>query len=213
MNRKRIMAGMGIPVLVMSLFFFAFDIWGLLTITGRMTGGGSIFLDGNPQTGDPDLVDGFPAPDGTRITHSFQLHCALTDEQGNPIINPPNNLQVNVHLPDGLDHRFHLEELTSGECLRDESNLERPAPPKNSENYWYDGAGTGRYDGVAGFCADWIFTDEGEPGTDDRIVSLRIWTGPDCVNGTGATFVLSIFGPGHVLTFGNHQAHRATGSQ
>ena len=166
MNRKRVVAGVGFPVLVMSLFFFASDFWGTNTFTGRMTGGGSIFLDAQS-----DLIDGFAAPSGARITHGFQLHCGGADNDPQNIV-PPNNLQINVHLPDGRDHRFHLDELTNAECMRD-PNIS-PAPPKSSENYWYDGAGMGRYDGVAGFCADWIFTDEGEPGTNDRIVSLRI---------------------------------------
>jgi hypothetical protein len=59
-------------------------------------------------------------------------------------------------------------------------------------------------DGETGFCADWIFTDEGEPGTNDRIELLRIW-----VCGTDDLFFFSIlFDAGHPLAFGNHQAHR-----
>jgi hypothetical protein len=202
MNKMRMPAGIGTPVLLMSLFFFVSDSWGQNSFTGRMTGGGSIFLDTQI-----DLVDGLPAPSGTRIAHGFQLHCGATNDPQNIV--PPNNLELSVHLPDGQDHRFHLDELTNAICLMD-SNIS-PGPPKNSLIYWYNGSGTGRYDGVAGYCADWVFTDEGEPGTDDRIVSLRIWS--DCAAGTGFVLTVGPYDPlgGRKLTYGNHQALPAKG--
>jgi len=202
MNRKIMAAGIGVPVLLVSLLVLVSEIFGE-TFTGRMTGGGSIFLEAT------DIVSGLSDPSGTQITHAFQLHCggAYNDPQN---IIPPNNLDINIQLPDGRNHRFHLDKLTNAECMRDPDF--NPAPPKNSKNFWYNGAGTGRYDGVAGYRADWIFTDEGEPGTKDRIVSLRIWLdGLD-----GEEYVLSIPGyydpeGGRTLTYGNHQAHEATG--
>jgi hypothetical protein len=119
MNEKIKAAGMGIPVLLMSLFFFVSDIWGQNSFTGRMTGGASIFLDTQN-----DLVDGGLAPSGTQITHGFQLHCGAINDPHN--ITPPDNLEVYIHMPDGRDHRFHLDETAI--CLMD-SNIS-PAPPK-----------------------------------------------------------------------------------
>ena len=56
-------------------------------LTGRMTGGGSVFDD-----------------EGTRYTHGFELHCADGAE--------PNNLEINW----GRGNRFHLTDLTSALC-------------------------------------------------------------------------------------------------
>lgn len=148
---------------------------------GRMTGGGSVFTD----------EDDFFVPAGTRITHGFQLHCDTTLT--------PNNLQVDIHLPDGGGSRFHLEELMVALCWND--SAVEPQPPSAPFDHYF-GFGVGRLDGEAGFCADWIFTDEGEPGTEDRIALLRIW---DCE--TEEFFLSILLEPGHALTFGNHQAH------
>ena len=62
----------------------------IVTPTGRMTGGGSVFT-----------------VDGMRVTHGFELHC-------NPDIDP-NNLQVNF---DG--NRFHLTDLETVHCVETE---------------------------------------------------------------------------------------------
>jgi hypothetical protein len=116
-------------------------------VGGRMTGGGSIFLD-----------------DGTRVTHGFELHCDATVH--------PNHLEINWHPPGGgAGGRFHLESLTSATCT-DDPTIE-PAPPKAPFDT-YEGFGTGRVDGVAGATAHWIFTDAGEPGVNDRIRELTI---------------------------------------
>ena len=200
MNKKRMVAGVGIPVLLMSVFFFLSNLWGQNSFAGRMTGGGSIFLDAQH-----DRVDGWSAPSGTQIMHGFQLHCGANNDP--QTIVQPNNLEISIHLPDGQVHRFHLDELTNAICLTDPDIS--PAPPKNSTIYWHNGSGTGRYDGVAGYYADWAFTDEGEPGADDRIVFLRIWS-------DSGYYVLSVgaepYDPmgGRKLIYGNHQAHAAT---
>lgn len=150
---------------------------------GRMTGGGSVFTDEND----------YFVPPGTRVTHGFQLHCDSSDR--------PNNLQVNVHLPDGDGSRFHLEELQLAACWDDPTtDPRRPSAPFDH----YYGFGVGRFNGEPGYCADWMFTDEGEPGRDDRIEQLRVW---HCET---EQFVFSILQePGHALTYGNHQAHTA----
>jgi hypothetical protein len=158
-------------------------------LEGRMTGGGSIFTDEN------DLW----APTGTRLTHGFELHCDPLDQ--------PNNLEVEVHLPNGEGGRFHLDELTFAWCW-DDPDID-PKPP-NAPFDSYFGTGTGRYNGVPGYCADWEFTDAGEPGTNDRIRSMRIWKPQDVGNCSHEEeFLFSIYlEPGHTLTYGNHQAHR-----
>ena len=72
----------------------------LVTISGRMTGGGSVFTD-----------------DGMRVTHGFELH-------SDPNIGP-NSLEVNFN-----GNRFHLEQLTSviGYDDPDIDQLPRSAP-------------------------------------------------------------------------------------
>jgi hypothetical protein len=116
-------------------------------VGGRMTGGGSIFLD-----------------DGTRVTHGFELHCDATVH--------PNHLEINWHPADGgAGGRFHLESLTSATCTDDPTIS--PNPPKAPFDT-YTGAGTGRVDGVDGATATWVFTDAGEPGVNDRIRELTI---------------------------------------
>lgn len=189
--RKTINMFLALPTLAVGLLLLADSAWSSIPpdaelVDGRMTGGGSVFTD----------EDDFFVPPGTRVTHGFQLHCEATDT--------PNNLQVNIHLPDGGGLTFHLDELIVAACW-DDANVE-PRPPAAPFDHYF-GFGEGRLNGEAGFCADWIFTDEGEPGTEDRIELLRIW-----VCGTDDMFVFSILREfGHPLTFGNHQAHKARG--
>jgi hypothetical protein len=135
---------------------------------GRMTGGGSI-LPGSPQ----------------RVTHGFTLHC---DKQVKP-----NRLEVNW----GNGNRWHLEksELIYARCTNDPAIA--PEPPTAGFDT-YEGAGYGRYRGVSGAKAEWVFTDAGEPGTADTM-KIKITD----VNGN---MVLDV-GP-LPLTKGNHQAHK-----
>lgn len=173
--------------LAIATLLFVGDSWGHIPpdaefVPGRMTGGGSIFTDAND----------FFVPPGTRVTHGFQLHCDASGQS--------NNLQVNTHPPDGGGARFHLEELLLAWCWDDAAtDPRRPSAPFDH----YYGFGVGRFNGEPGYCADWMFTDEGEPGTKDRIEQLRIW---HCDT---EEFVFSVLRePGHPLTFGNHQAHK-----
>jgi len=186
---KKIGMFMALPTLAIGLLLVADGSWATVPengdfADGRMTGGGSVFTDEND----------YFVPAGTRVTHSFQLNCDA--------IITPNNLQVDIHLPDGSGMRFHLEELGGALCWNDpETNSGRPAAPFN--HYW--GYGVGLLNGEPGFCADWIFTDQGEPGTEDRIELLRIW---DCEE---EFFFSILMEDGHALTSGNHQAHRQRG--
>ncbi|GFO96009.1 uncharacterized protein) Fragment, partial [groundwater metagenome] len=61
----------------------------------------------------------------------------------------------------------------------------------------YVGTGTGRYNGVSGFKAEWTFTDAGEPGKNDfaKIV----------IKDASSNVILSVSGK---LNNGNHQAHK-----
>lgn len=139
-----------------------------------MTGGGSVFDSNGGEVS--------WGADG-RVTHGFELHC-----EGRP-----NNLEINFHA-EGT--KFKLTNLTSAICL-DDPNIS-PNPPGASFDT-YVGTGQGRYgtgNGELGFCANWIFTDAGEPGTPDTAVI-------EVTNCAGTTLV-SVSGP---LTRGNHQAH------
>lgn len=125
--------------------------------------------------------------DGVRVTHGFELHCM---ENGVPI--EPNNLEINWE-----GNRFHLEMLTMGEC-RDAAEID-PVPPRAPFDT-YDGAGTGRYNGESGASARWKFTDAGERGSEDTATII--------IQDANGIEVLRVDTAN--LTFGNHQAHRAT---
>jgi len=116
---------------------------------------------------------------GTRVTHGFELHCDVTKG--------PNNLEVNFG-----GNRFHLESLIAAACKDDPAIRPNPPPARFDT---YEGAGTGRFNGVSGATAKWKFTDAGEPSTSDFAqIEIKI----------GTTTVLSVSG---ILNSGNHQAH------
>lgn len=147
-----------------------------VTRRGRMTGGGSIF------TG-----PGETPPEGTRVTHGFELHCDVSQK--------PNNFEVNTHPSGGGGDRFHLEQMTSVTCYDDPSiNPTPPAAPFDT----LVGTGTGTWDGQSGYTAQWKLTDAGEPGTSDTW-SMTI-TDPN--NNVVLNF------KDRPLTNGNHQAHK-----
>ena len=140
---------------------------------GRMTGGGSVFTAA-----------------GTRVTHGFQIHC-IAPEGAAPI--EPNNLQVNWK-----GNRFHLTQLTRGECSNSPL-IDSGQPPAPFEVY--RGAGTGRYNGEPGATADWRFTDAGEPGTSDTAWFV-------IKDATGKTVLrVRTQATAPTLDRGNHQAH------
>lgn len=148
----------------------------VLAHEGRMTGGGSVFAD-----------------DGTRVTHGFQLRCDA--------LSSPQRLQVNFHPPGGSSDSFHLTDLDWAFCDTDPSI--DPRPPQAGFNV-YEAGGYGRFNGEDGYFLEWIFTDAGEPGTEDEIRLLRLWS-------PGFTEVLFEV-TDESLTFGNHQAHRPIGN-
>jgi hypothetical protein len=128
----------------------------------RMTGGGSFFT-----------------PDGTRVTHGLELHCAVPSH--------PNNLEINW----GMGNNFHLDTLTNVSCFLDPSiSAGQPSSDFNT----MIGSGTGTLNGAPATIT-FEFTDAGEPGTSDR-ASVVI------ISGT-TTFTV----PLTVLDNGNQQAH------
>jgi hypothetical protein len=144
-------------------------------IEGRMTGGGSCIT----------AATDFPA--GVRVTHGFEIHCNAN------IL--PNNLQINWRSDDQENH-FHLDSLDPSNtfCI-DDPAIEQTPPSAPFDTYF--GLGTGSLNGVSGFTVDFIFTDAGEPGTDDTVEIVI--SGPSGV-------VLDV---GECsLTFGNQQAHK-----
>jgi hypothetical protein len=141
---------------------------------GRLTGGGT-------TTGLFDEA-GIVLPVTVDIHQGLTLHCDETQL--------PNNLEVNW---DGGNH-FHLDTLDSATCFDDPTKVPNP-PPAGFDSYI--GSGTGSCNGVPGATARWYFTDEGEPGTQDDVVSLSI----TCADGNTVTVV------GQNNVQGNFQAH------
>ena len=119
-----------------------------------------------------------------RVSHGFTLHCHPSDQ--------PNNLQVNW-----AGNSFHLEELELAVCADDPSINETPP---NADFDTYFGRGTGRYNGVSGATAVWVFTDDGQPGRADFMAIV--------ITDAGGNTVLDEAGN---LAGGNHQAHGPQG--
>jgi hypothetical protein len=148
--------------------------WTVERVTeGRLTGGGT-------TTGVFDA--GVPLPVTVDAHQGLTLQC---DE-----MRLPNNLQVSW---DGGNH-FHLDTLDSATCFDDPSKMPNP-PPAGFDSYI--GNGTGSCNGTPGAKASWYFTDEGESGTEDDVVSLKI----TCMDGS----TLTVAGQNNLQ--GNFQAH------
>ena len=159
------------------------------TVDGFMVGGGRVITSSTSNIGDnPESNEkkNAKAPGDTFIlSHGFQLHCNVN--------HTPNNLQINWQ-----GNSFHLENLESAICIDDGTTNEPPKSPKPGPTLdTYTGEGSGRLNGVDGARAEWIFTDNGEPGKNDEILKLII------KNENGDT-VLEIT-DGVNLKGGNHQ--------
>lgn len=115
-----------------------------------------------------------------RVTHSFELHCAMGEV--------PNNIQVNWD-----EHGFSLESITSTDCY-DDPTIE-PNPP-GCEVDAFEGMGTGKYDGRSGATIRWKITDSGDTGARD-FLSLVI-------RDRDGDVALVVSG---VLIFGNHKVY------
>lgn len=118
----------------------------------------------------------------TRVTYGFELKCDASDT--------PNSLEINW----GKGNKFHLESLTTATCTDDMAiDPEHPAAGFDT----YEGNGMGRYNGMPGATAHWIFTDAGEPGSSDTVL-IHVWD-------ASGSLVLEAMGS---LNGGNNQAHK-----
>ena len=91
-----------------------------------------------------------------------------------------------------------MTELISATCLDDTTPNEPPKSPHPGPTLdLYVGEGFGRFNGEEGAHAEWVFTDNGEPGKKDEIIKLIIKNSNDDV-------VLSI-NETFELKGGNHQ--------
>jgi hypothetical protein len=127
------------------------------------------------------MTGGGTVVDDARVTYGFQLHCDASVG--------PNRLQVNW----GKGNKFHLEALTSASCS-DDPELEPGSSGANFDTH--EGNGTGRYKGVSGAMAQWIFKDAGEPGKRDYAEIL--------ITDIDGNVVLAVCDE---LKGGNHRAH------
>lgn len=139
----------------------------LAPVTGRMTGGGSVFT-----------------PDGTRVTHGFEIHCDITDV--------PNTLEVNWPAA----NNFHMDTLTYAKCTDDPSINQKP--PNSSTFDTFVGIGSGKLNGEAGATIEFTFVDAGEPGTSDTATYI--------IKDKLGNVVYTV--PVAPLIKGNHQAHK-----
>jgi len=156
---------------------------------GRMTGGGSVFIN-VPDFGSVEVkVDG--GTDGTRVTHGFEIHCGYPDAYTIP---EPNNLEINWKDEFGNSQQFHLEVLDYAQCFWNGD----PKPPAAGFNTFI-GKGLGRLNGEDGALIEFTFTDSGEPGVDDTEL-IHIWA----ANGDSELLV----DPAKPVTYGNQQAHK-----
>jgi hypothetical protein len=92
-----------------------------------------------------------------------------------------------------------MDNLTLGHCECN-ATLLPPNPPSAGFNEFI-GAGTGKLDGAEGASISFIFTDQGEPGTNDTESMTIMDPGGSPVLSFGTT----------KLTFGNQQAHSSHG--
>ncbi len=140
-----------------------------------VSGGGGGSLPGF-MTGGGSIIS-----NGLRVTHGFHLNCTVA--------NGPQRLQINW-----AGNRFHLEQLNTAFCSSDPTiDSGNPAAVFNT----YSGTGTGDYNGVSGATINFMFTDAGEPGTND----FAAYTILDA----DGNLVLSAAGN---LDNGNQQAHK-----
>ena len=138
-------------------------------------GGGGNSLPGR-MTGGGSIIS-----NGLRVTHGFTINCDATKN--------PQRLEANW---DG--NRFHLESMTSANCSNDPNiNAGQPFAGFNT----YTGTGTGRLNGVDDATIDFVFTDAGEPGTND--------TATYTIRDGDGNLILSASGN---LDNGNQQAHK-----
>jgi len=118
------------------------------------------------------------------VTHGFELHCNVDDT--------PNNLEVNWA---GGNH-FHLDELMDVKCI--DTDGISPNPP-SADFDLLEAHGIGTYNNEDDAKIYFVFTDAGEPGTDDTArIKIQI---------TDASGDVVLDEETTKLEHGNHQAH------
>lgn len=115
-------------------------------------------------------------------SHGMELGCSTSSNH--------HTLEVNWG-----GNQFHLTSMTSVACFMDPA-LPQPNPPAAGFNTLVL-TGTGKYDGHSGATVNAIFTDAGEPGTNDQAMITVTYNG---------AVVLNV--PLAKLATGNQQAHR-----
>lgn len=115
-------------------------------------------------------------------SHGFELGCSATSNH--------KTLEVNWG-----GNQFHLTSITSSTCYMDTA-FGSPNPPAAGFNTLVM-TGTGTYDGQSGATVQAIFTDAGEPGTNDQAMIVMTYNG---------TVVLNV--PFATIATGNQQAHK-----
>ena len=159
-----------------------------LHLEGRMTGGGSIFVD------------------GVRVTHGFELHCAEPSELVN------NHLEINWGSP---NQHFHLLTLTDVECFDTEIIQQPREAPIDTLVGVGNGRYSGKFNGKsylkAAAAISFTLTDggpeKGEPGifdTSDYVITIL-----DANQDGNANDPIVVLNSGgaKLLDKGNHQAH------
>jgi len=116
-------------------------------------------------------------------SHGMELGCTANSNH--------HNLEVNW----AGGNQFHLSSISTVTCYLDPS-LPAPAPPQASFNTLVL-TGTGTYDGHSGATVSAVFTDAGEPGTNDMAEIVVTYNGQT---------VLDV--PLAKIATGNQQAHR-----
>jgi len=124
--------------------------------------------------------------DEVRITRGLTLHCDILLS---------NNLEINWTG----GNKWHLDKpITYAKCI-DDPNVD-PVPPAAPFDTFI-GKAVGRLNGVDGSHVEFIFVDDGEPGTTDK-ATIMIWAPGDDPNTDTPVLEVSDF-----LTHGNLQAH------
>lgn len=187
-HRKRTLPSKALAIASLLAITFAFQVptayaWNCLLFPcvseGRMTGGGFLIKDSG------DFLLTLPlyvmAPDGTKVTFGFELHCNIADR--------PNNLEVNWK-----GDSFHLKTWEFTQCYDDP--ISSPYPPSAAFDT-LEGNGHGRLNGVSGAFVYVQFQDRGEPGINNDIAHIVIYD-------ADGTLVMDVIGP---VMGGDIQAH------
>lgn len=139
--------------------------------------------DPDCATADTKRMTGGGTIKAGKVHAGFTLSCDTTTP------GKPHHLEVNW----GKGNKFHLEQMGTASCS-DDPGISESKPVAGFDTY--SGNGTGRYNGVSGATAEWIFTDAGEPGKNDMLKIKITDAGGDVVLDMNST-----------IDGGNHQAH------